>query len=290
MPGITLPNGNQIVELRGWIHVGGPNLHDPDFSYGFTPDPEWLDYLGVDLATFVKVGDICNGYMGGGDAHACQNDFHIKLEVNGWPLAQPRGPAVPDDWQEYPWSPGIKWPFDPAAPTGGSLPDQCYVRISGSLVTDTPHNNHYASPDYQDAMTIWQGIEAMTSAREPGRWTEMHPPDIIEPLDPPKTPTVRLVGIAVVARSFALNPLDTYKEYTTDLAPLGQRPPGKKAFVKEFVGPETVFGSIVEGNGGLNGARITIYDDHVNVHVKVVGRGFNGTPGKFKGVYELWWG
>jgi hypothetical protein len=82
------------------------------------------------------------------------------------------------------------------------------------------------------------------------------------------------------------------RELTTTIAPLSvgnpvSRPSGKRLAIKEFVGPETRVGSIVEGNDAKTGAQITLTPDAATVHVKV--RADAGGPGKFKGVYKMWW-
>ena len=188
--------------------------------------------------------------------------------------------------------PEAYWPYQlPVAAQNGD-----YVRVCGSLVTDPAHiGSPGASAAYNDAMTIWQAAEAHTSPSNPARWTEIHPPDAIQrvadldPADQSTPGTSNLIGVAVVCESSLISPVEVFNEVTTDLRPTAPRPAGTVAHVEEYVGPETRFDSIVEGNDARDGASITMYPDRVTVHVKVRGEPFHGAPGKFKAVYRLSW-
>ena len=159
-----------------------------------------------------------------------------------------------------------------------------YVRVCGSLVTDPGHiGGAGTSASYNHAATIWQGSEGVTSPSNPRRWTEMHPPDLIQrvselPAEEQNQPgTSTLWGVAVCCASFVLSPVEVFSELNAQVQPLAPRPPGSVAAVQEFVGPETVFSSIVEGNAVRNGAQLTAQANHVGIHVKVRGAPFNGT-------------
>jgi hypothetical protein len=116
----------------------------------------------------------------------------------------------------------------------------------------------------------------------------MRPPDLIEIL-PAKLRTEAVFGVVAVARAAVTNPVGHDQTLTVDLRPPADRPAHSKAAVQEFVGPETRFGSIVEGNADHSGAAVTLYPDRAQLHVKVHGDGFAGAPGKFKAVYRLPW-
>ena len=226
------------------------------------------------------------------------------MEVNGLPMDQAggqsssRAPTRPPDWILLPDFPTkvdpTYWPFRfPVEDANGTpIPLGTYVQVSGSLVTDPAHIGQ-GSQSYNDAMTIWQGNESHTSPTNPARWTEIHPPDSIQrvsDIDPNATPgTTLMMGVAVCCQSGLLDTGEVYNEITTDLRPNGNQPAGEVAQVTEYVGHETAFSSIVEGNATLTGAQITKFPDKVTVHVKVRGQPFHGGPGKFKAVYRLWW-
>ena len=303
-PGFPLPNTNQVVELRGWL-TGVPgelNASDPDYHYGLIVDADWLITHGFDLRTFVLVGDIVGRAWGADDAHNAVYEPGLGIEINGLPMdlgwqQSSRVLAWPADWvsvdalvtQPYPQA---YWPYQlPVAAQNGD-----YVRVCGSLVTDPAHiGSPGASAAYNDAMTIWQAAEGHTSPTNPARWTEMHPPDAIQrvadldPADQSAPGTSNLIGVAVVCQSSLISPVEVFNEITTDLRPTASQPPGTVAHVEEYVGPETLISSIVEGNAAGEGAAITVYPDRVTVHVKVRGEPFHGAPGKFKAVYRLSW-
>lgn len=56
-----------------------------------------------------------------------------------------------------------------------------------------------------------------------------------------------------------------------------------------MVGPETHFGTIVEGNANKDGARITVTPNDIAIYVKVARTGLWGAPGKFKAIYRVFW-
>ena len=207
------------------------------------------------------------------------------------------------------------------------IPDKApYVSISGSILMDNPHiesgwienkllrwfgfnpiyqgtfwdylRDHFGIKITKDiaeqeenevvaAMQIWATNKSPTDPTNPARWTEIHPPDIIKVL-PYKEPKETLRGIAVVANNGPL--VGETRSISVDIYPPSPRPLSiSKLEVKELVGPETNFSTIIEGNVTKSGARITTYSDRVNVYVKVQGQGAYGAPGKFKAIYRVGW-
>ena len=74
-----------------------------------------------------------------------------------------------------------------------------------------------------------------------------------------------------------------------DPRPPAARPAHTKAAIRQFVVPETRFGSITEGNADHGGAATTLLNGQAHMHVKVPGDGFAGAPGKSKAVNRLSW-
>jgi hypothetical protein len=178
------------------------------------------------------------------------------------------------------------------------------VRVVGSLVHDIPHchgpgggfwefwEHNFGigggSGAYNSAAQDWEGQLSELDEADPARWTEIHPPDLIELMDD-RGRVESVFGVVVVARAALTNPFGHDQAVTVDLRPPAPRPPDTIAAIVEFVGPETRFGSIVEGNPTRSGAAIALFDDRAQVHVKVHADGAAGAPGKFKAVYRMSW-
>lgn len=324
VPGVTLPNGSHLVELRGWVYSIDGQGGDPDWHMSVDLDPAYLDSIGIDWPTFFKVGDILNngatdeGIQPVPTSHiSFASRPMLKIELDGWPNPNgggnfPDAEHKPTDWG-FDTAPPIgtqsrgvaattvTWPYaldhdygdPPASSPGSPLQKGDYVRISGSLVTDIPHVVGPGDQDFQNAASDWIGGLSVTAGERavgcPARWTEMHPPDAVVLMNPSGGPprTEYVYGVAVVARSATLNPSSTDESATFALAPPGDRPPHSMAIAHEYVGPETNFRTIIEGNAELSGAAIVPGPKSVLVHVKVRGQPFNGVPGKFKAVYRV---
>ena len=196
-PGISLPNSSHVVELRGWIaEVPVPDPPhpmantDPDIHYGLVLDVDWLLVNGYDLHTLVTAIDVVARDWGSGEAHAVAATLELKIEINGLPMdlgprSSSRARVCPDDWFEIPGlgQPNVLWPYQiPVVGADGTpLRKGEYVRVCGSLVTDPAHiGGSGTTASYNDAATIWQGAERLTSPSNPARWTEVHPPDLIQ--------------------------------------------------------------------------------------------------------------
>jgi len=123
----------------------------------------------------------------------------------------------------------------------------------------------------------------------PARWTEMHPPDLIERLDD-KIPRVTLRGLALVAR-VAATPgpiIPSCESQEFDLAPETARPPNSVVGYEELRGsyPDVYF---PWGENNDNGSWVTNLGDHIHVKAKVCGGALFGSPGRFKALYRVWW-
>ena len=219
---------------------------------------------------------------------------------------------VDDKW---PTSFGTVWPYDPfindpkkeneKSLTPGIYDynqNAPYVSIVGSILTDNPHVSegfvgtfiarHFDIDPTVDsgvraAIEIWGANKDPKDPTHPARWTEIHPPDVIKVHDYRKAKET-LRGIAVVAKNGLV--VGETRSISVDIYPPRPRPLSiSKLEVKELVGPETNYRTIIEGNATKSGARLTTYSDRVNIYVKVQGQGGWGAPGKFKAIYRVRW-
>lgn len=302
----------RTIELRGWISPpGSANTVDPDFSYELEIDVGWVIRRGIDLGALVRVGNILGIGIpdpGSSDPRAWCARPSIKMEISGLPPKGQRDRAPPPDWTFT--IPGVvleddtagaangqpvKWPFDPVAPPPANTPIQGgeYVRVFGSIVTDKAHPpDPDKDPAMGDAVLQWR-TGSGNNEDDQARWTEVHPPDWIEILRPREPATQTLRGVTVIAPG--TYPWRTPIESFLDTDIIAPPKPRSDAILRyrEIVGPETVDGTIIEGNPGNTGALITPLTtaDGIHVRVKVAGaRSFTGgSPGKFRALYWLYW-
>ena len=133
------------------------------------------------------------------------------------------------------------------------------------------------------------GKDAATNPDHPARYTEMHPPDLIEPLSPP-VPRVTVRALALVAR-VAATPgavIPSCEKQEFDIFPEALRPANSLVAFEEIRGtyPEVYF---PWGENGNNGSWIQALGDHVHVRAQVCGGALFGSPGRFKAFYRVWW-
>jgi hypothetical protein len=315
--GLSKGKEYQTVELRGWLRNVEPicNYADPDWHYDLEIDPAWTDFLGIDLNQIIKVGNLITlSYINPSDTGSPQQIETtplIHIELNGWRRSEHPNEVPPEDWgfsdADSQRCGGVLWAYNPLRPLPWqpNLTAGQYVRIVGSLVTDEPHFSEAQVPTWlcrnfnvrpacsfetaqvNSVKQTWGGNKAETDPDNVARWTEVHPPDIIVVMKD-KNPTETLRGIALAAGNCLL--FCGTESIDEDIYPPGPRPSASATFrVKELVGPETNYGTIVEGNTDKNGAEISYFPDHVHIHAKVQGQIFWGAPGKFKALYRVFW-
>ena len=350
VPGYSLPNGSHVTELRGWLrHVDGrdANPDDPDWHIDLEVDPAWLDHLGANWQTFFKVGDILKSGFDAPQPISDPPDFTgvastpvIHVEFNGWDVtySQPydkdgqnltvssrqhrytSSVAAPADWTTTSANggptlstlPHTVWPYRVQMCGGGDAPLAVgsYVRVVGSVVSDIPHINGRAIPDWFDDMfhgagaagyaraaRDWAGNVAETDQSCRPRWTEIHPPDLVDvPSDQSGGPAAvafderpeRVWGVAVVAATAPVDTAAARREYRVHLdAP--PRPPQGRLKVQEYVTPDTRYQSIVVGNANHTGASITPDATGAWINVGVEAAAFNGSSGRFAAIYRMSW-
>ena len=299
----------QLVELYGWIRAiadgCGP---EPDFHYGLELDTDWALAQGIDLHRILRVGNVAA--MG-----SMQPGFHprhavsvplIVIELNAWEwnnVTATAGLTKPPDWTfigncDKP----ATWPFDQLQPTAGQslqpvAKDRPYVRVAGSLITDSPHDvqtrpNTFLSryfgitdsdaAEWEGSAPDWQPGTDTNSRDHYARYTEIHPPDLFQVLAP-KEPRVTVRAVALAARTGLFNPCE---QVDFDIFPEASRPPSSQIRYEELRGPET---RLPWGENANNGSWITAFDDHVHIKARICGGYPGGSPGRFKAIYRVWW-
>jgi hypothetical protein len=296
LPGITLPNQNHVVTMKG-VLKGVPaagsdariiNTIDPDITMILLPHASCLDQPGIDPARLFKVGDILDS------GENVQPDIHRawvakprwKVEVCGFPAVNVQAAGdTPAHWVNegnvfWPW-----WPPDFAA-----LDNQPVV-MSGVLVADEPHTDSNGL-DYRAASLDWQGgdgSDVRYAANNPARYTEVHPPDSIVLDQHPNPDEDDLIGVAVSIGTSDVTPWPTQQELTVTLHPVTNQPPGTKLQVQEIVLPDSYLPSIIEGNATLTGAALNVNVSSFDLHVKVQAAPFNQHTGRFAAIYRMRW-
>jgi hypothetical protein len=318
-PNAACPSRNvQMVDLHGWIHAISPtcNGEDPDWHYLLELDTAWAASQGIDLSRLFRVGDIYwNAYKASntGAREKAVSTPGIELEVFGWRPGDHPGQSPPAGWgfttADSANCPNVYWPYNPLNPKAGQSPltEGEYVRVVGSLVTDQPHEDQAGLPTFacgnfgvlcsdtakdNDIKMDW-GNGINNQATDPARWTEIHPPDLIESLpDPGHKETFR--GVAVLSEHCLVGHCGS-QTIDEDIAPPAACPSGYQLGYQEMVGTgsnETNFATIEEGNGpgpgSSTGAKITVGPSSIHVHVMVRGQSANGAYGRFKALYRVY--
>jgi hypothetical protein len=177
-----------------------------------------------------------------------------------------------------------------------------YVRIAGSLITDSPHDVQHrpgtifsryfaitteAAYEWEGSVPDWHPGLASNSPEHFARWTEIHPPNLIEVLDW-KEPLITVRAVALAARVGALPAgiSNSCEEVEFDIFPEAVRPANAQIAYEELRGPETYF---PWGENADNGSWITVFNDHIHVKARVCGGAVGGSPGRFKAIYRVWW-
>ncbi len=249
----------------------------------------------------------------------------VEAELNSftWPHKNPPVSANdqrPSDWDTPMDCPeGTRYfPFHPVTnvdlatvPDADHIHDQRgpYVRMVGALVTDSPHTLSTAdvatwlsrylavtlaaagTPEanlvtWSAAALDWHpGVDPFTDPRHHARWTEIHPPDLIELVNrDPTLPWVTLRALGLVAR-----PTECERAIF-EVVPDAPRPaPSSVVAWEEIEGPETRWPH--GGRDAQNGSWVTSLGDRILVLVDagVCGAGLHGSPGRFKAFYRVWW-
>jgi len=140
----------QLVELYGWLRAMDEKCNDePDFDYGLELDTDWALAQGIDLHSILRVGNVVvvgSVLPGFGARHVVSLPL-IHIELNAWEWNNiTAGRTKPPDWTFVGnCDRAATWPFDQFQPIPGQslqpvAKDRPYVRVAGSLITDSPHD------------------------------------------------------------------------------------------------------------------------------------------------------
>lgn len=290
----------RIAEVRGWLRAVEPTCYakDPAWYYLLEPDPAWMDSVGMSLADILRVGNI-TGLVDRPDERSIYENVGvplIRIEFGGWDPRKRNGPP-PGDWlyRGAAGCPSVSFAFDPLRPIplGPRLKPGSYVRVVGSLVSDAPHatkatvgvwlvRNFGIALDSEfrrfAAQNIWsEGAEE--DPNNPARWTEIHPPDEIEPLPDPK-PSETVRGVAVCVHNGIFQKAEPL---VLALSPPGQRPTwARGVHITEHVismSPNVVFARSVSAT------RVTVDHDLVRIRIDPQSAGL----AKFAAIYRVSW-
>jgi len=289
-----------------------------DVKYGLELDSEWALRQGINLHDILWVGNVRVGgsiQEPGSRPRSLMSMPIIQIELNSftWKGRYPWSavPQRPADWQSAKSCPeGTRYfPFDPDLPNvnlslvpeiGPEATRGPYVRIVGALVTDSPHtydlwdagtawSRYYAwagatgEQEWNGAALDWSpGLDPYTDPRHVARWTEVHPPDLIEPVTrDPNLPMVTLKAVALVARPTQC------EAAILGVVPEAPRPsPSSVIGWEELRGPETFWPL---GENAQNGSWVTDLGNAILVNASVCGGGVGKSPGRFKAFYRVWW-
>ncbi|MFN0181897.1 MAG: hypothetical protein ACKVZ0_24105 [Gemmatimonadales bacterium] len=308
-----------VAELRGWLRM----VDDPadgcgdksDFHYSLELDTDWALSQGIDLHQVLRVGNAVKvGQIEAGWTMRRTLSLPIiKLELNAFPrMPEDGGRGKPADWtwdqncglynRAFPYNPLQPGPNTTLTPFTTAIGERGpYVRVSGSLVTDSPHDypgdwgqwfnrvfgwaagSDPTGQEWGGAVPQWAPGIASDDPRHPARWTEIHPVDMIEVLPNPPAPRVTVRALAMVARPGP----NSCEEANFFLTPDTPRPSGTASVGwQELRGPETFF----PWGEGKDGSWVTDQRVGIMVRARVCGAGDHfGSPGRFKALYRVWW-
>jgi len=296
----------QSVELRGWLRGVAESCHsddvEPDWHYVLELDSAWAVSQGIDLNRLFPVGSILIGIDAGSSSpFGVAAVPLIAVELTGWsrsyPFSATRASEPPTGWRftGAEGCPETLWPFNPRNTLAGDPPlvgdGSQYVRMVGSLVTDSPHISQAELPTWlclvhiacrpedldRTASIAWGGYDEWNPSH-PGRWTELHPPDTIQVLaSPPKTEA--LYGVAIISSNCLIGACAA-KGVDTDLFPPSPRPgPGWVASYSKIAS----VAQRVEENS------VVPLGDRIHVRIRVRGEPLLGVPGKYKAFFRVFW-
>jgi hypothetical protein len=232
----------RLVELRGWLRAVDSTCYrkDPAWYYLLEPDLAWSDAAGLRLSDILWVGNVAalGDQRQGAPPWQIESRPLIRIEFGGWDETKRRS-SPPDDWRSRGLAgcSEVFFAFDPLRPdpAGPRLVPGRYIRVVGAFASDDPHSTKAAAGVWLvrnfglavDPVHVIHAAENAWSEGEeenrnnPARWTEIHPPDEIEPL-PARKPTETVRGVAVRIPDGAFS--QPAKPMEISLAPPGPRP------------------------------------------------------------------
>jgi hypothetical protein len=291
----------RLAELRGWLRGVDPVCKgsDPAWYYLLEPDLAWAEAAGLRPSDILRVGNIAAL----GDLRLRNSPSQIesrplvRIEFGGWDESKLGSPAPPDwRFRGFAGCPNVFFAFDPLrpVPNGPTLAPGLYVRVVGSLVSDAPHGTKATAgvwlvrnfglafaPEHviHAAERAWsEGGEE--NPDNPARWTEIHPPDLIEPLPaPPLEETVR--GVTVRRAGEILSRFG--KPMGLSMAPPAPRP----VWARGIKVRETILDADLDGSfaRSVSACRVDSSRDAARIHIDLESAGAD----QFAAIFRVSW-
>lgn len=294
-------NRVQLVELRGWLRAVDPvcKKSDPAWYYLLEPDLAWSDASGIRESDILRVGNVAalGDLRQGNSPSQIESRPLIRIEFGGWDERKLRS-SPPDDWRYRGAAgcPQVFFAFDPLRPVSGGprLVPGRYIRVVGSLVSDAPHATKATAGVWLvrnfnlavDPELVVRAAEKTWSKGgeedpdNPARWTEIHPPDLIETL-PAREPTETVRGVAVSTPDGAFARVARPMEIS--LAPPGPRPVSARG-VRVL---ETILDASLESafERSLAACHVAQAGDRVRIRIDLEFAGAN----RFAAIFRVSW-
>jgi hypothetical protein len=291
----------QLTELRGWLRSVDPVCKgsDPAWYYLLEPDLAWAEAAGLRPSDILRVGNIAA--LGDLRLRSSPSQIEsrplVRIEFGGWDESKLGSPA-PADWRfrGFAGCPSVFFAFDPIRPVpkGPTLAPGLYVRVVGSLVSDAPHGTKATAgvwlvrnfglavaPEHviHAAERAWsEGGE--DNPDNPARWTEIHPPDLIEAL-PARQSEETVRGVAVRRPDGILS--RTAKPMDLSMTPPAPRP----VWARGIAVRETILDAALEASftRSLSACRVAFSEGAARIHIDLESAGSE----QFAAIFRAAW-
>ena len=326
----TASNGRSVAifELRGWLrNVEGGCNQDPsaDWRYDLEPDPEWFDWIGLPLQSFLFPGDVLRaqeisatqGEVVARTGRAKYGEPLVHIELDGWPRSDARSggnPALPSTWSTRNecilGADAVVWPYDPRNPVGGpnALSAGQYVSVIGSLVSDEPHMmqkwfltdwmlrfgygstaRFFGALYGKDAIdTAWNNAMKWLWGPNLADSNPSHPARWNEMHSPDYFDIQAPRDLVETVRSVALVAQNGFFSGDTEELTAEVAPPARTRWYGSPILCQAARGAATNSST-VTADEITILSDKVRIRAQVKGQGGMGASGKFHAVYRIGW-
>lgn len=293
--GTLYPNGNS-----GILNTEGSGF---DHCFELIPDWKWLDSQNMDISKIFMVGniagDVNEDLTGNGFSDKFVKKFlTVHCEISSWGWRDRFPPNLnhpPTDWSGFNQNNSPRsdfWAFNPNFSAGQ------YVSVFGSFVMDGAHSSkavwHPASiKNPREELSKWCPGWPWACAYAEGpvellaNYTEIHPVDLIEPIDN-RLQTETTFGIILTSNVGDCNSLSLNLSPDPSIV----RPPNSVVAYREIIGAEWLDPNknnlIKPPFYSPQFIRVVKSADHITVTANTCGNGTT-SHGRIKALYSLWW-